>query len=211
MRRLWSIILVLWLSVPTWARTHKMFPANGGSVARENAVADSLGYERYETATQMQAGIDSGRLVPVPITVTPKLPSNRRYVTPEAADFMLQLDADFNRATGKYLIVDSAVRPADVQKKLRRINRNAAPANGARASSHERGTTFDLAQKVYNGRDYVNMRRGEYRWLLLRLMYYRETGRILVIEERGCLHVFVGRRDVCLPTRTSSDSEELTP
>jgi hypothetical protein len=170
-----------------------MFPANGGSVAAENARAEALGYERYTDNAQLQAGIDSGRLVPVPITVTPKLPEFRRFVTPEAADFMLTLDADFHRATGRYLIVDSAVRPEDVQRRLCRHNRNAAPASGKAPSSHERGTTFDLAKKFYNGRDYTRLTRAQYKWLLWRLMYYRETGRILVIEERACIHVFVGR------------------
>ena len=143
----------------------------------------------------MGADIERRILVPVPITVPPKLPDNRRYVLPETADFMVQLDQDFHQATGKYLIVDSAIRPATVQKRLRRCNRNAAPATGERASSHERGTTFDLAKKTFDGRNYTRMTKAEYRWLLWRLFYYRETDRILVIEERPCLHVFVGGND----------------
>jgi hypothetical protein len=192
MRFLFSIVATLLLTTSLWA-SHKMFPADGGSVTRENQRAEALGYERFDNTAEMQLAIDDGTLVPIPITVSPRLPVSRRYVRRDAAAFMLELDARFRLQTGHYLIVDSAVRPADVQKKLRRVNRNAAPATGVRASSHERGTTFDLAKKVFNGRDYLRMKRGEYKWLLWQLFYYRERGDILVIEERACIHVFVGR------------------
>lgn len=191
MRRLVYIFVFL-LCVPAWA-AHKTFPATGGSVAAENARAEALGYERFETLREVEDAVAVGHLVPVGVTSDPKLPINRRYLRPDAADFVLELDNAFRLTTGHWLLVDSAVRPVDVQRRLRRVNRNAAPATGERASSHERGTTFDLAKKTFNGRDYNRMRRGEYRWLLVRLAYYRATGRILVIEERNCVHVFVGR------------------
>ena len=180
--RLWILIVVL-TALPLSARTYKTFPATAGSVERENAAADSAGYGRYLTATDIKTAVDRGDLVPVPVLVDPRLPKFRRFVRPETADFLRRLDNDFFNETGKHLVVDSAVRPADVQQRLSHINRNAAPATGARASSHERGTTVDLSRR---------MPRQDYRWLLTRLMYYRATGRCLVIEERGCLHVFGG-------------------
>ena len=83
---------------------------------------------------------------------------------------------------------------------------------GGRSSWIEQaGTTFDLAKRVATGHGYRDMRRGEYKWLLWRLWYYREIGQILVIEERGCLHVFVGGQDDSLQKRFAGDSEELTP
>jgi hypothetical protein len=78
--------------------------------------------------------------------------------------------------------VDSAVRPATVQKKLRRWNRNAAPWDGERASSHERGTTIDISR---------NLTKTEYRWLVFQLLYYRAVGVVMVIEEKACFHIFV--------------------
>lgn len=156
-------------------------------MSAENERADNLGLKRYLTEREMEADVERRILVPVPISTSPKLPRNRSYVLQPTADFMSQLDGDFSRATGHHLIVDSAVRPATVQRRLCRWNRNAAPANGARASSHERGTTFDLGKR--------QMTKAEYQWLLLRLFYYRETGCILVIEERACLHIFVGGAD----------------
>lgn len=200
--RLGLLILALVFAVPSRARTHKTFPADSESVSRENERADALGYGRFENQAGVEAAVDSGELVSVPIRVASKLPRERRYVRQPVADFMLELDTAFHTATGGNLVVDSAVRSADVQQRLCRSNRSAAPATGLRASSHERGTTFDLSR---------HMARRDYRWLLTRLMYYRATGRILVIEERNCLHIFVGGRYVCLPTGTFSHREELTP
>lgn len=162
--------------------THYIFPANKNSVALENHYADIAGIERFEDAAQVASAVNDGRLVYIPITSSPKLPLWRRYVRPAAASFMLEFDRRFNQTTGRYLTVDSAVRPQDVQRQLARRNRNAAPATGTRASSHERGTTFDISKR---------MKRGHYHWLLTQLAYYQALGRIHVIEEKSCIHIMV--------------------
>ena len=122
-----------------------------------------------------------GQLVPITgVKINDKLPKDRRYLRPEVLSFLERL----NRDVGSNLTVDSAIRPADVQRRLGRFNPNAAPFDGYRASSHERGSTFDISRRSLSVRNY--------RFLVARLLYYRAIGRILVIEERGCLHVFVG-------------------
>jgi hypothetical protein len=171
------------LVIPAFAKVAKVFPATHDSVAAENRRADALGLKRYGDLAEVQRDVFSGALVPITTPVSAKLPKERRYARPETVAFMEKIDRDFYDMTGHHLLVDSAVRPSDVQRRLRRRNRNAAPADGARASSHERGTTFDLSRK---------MKRGEYHWLLTRLAYYKARGEILVIEERSCIHVFVG-------------------
>ena len=185
-----SLALTVSLSLPASA-SKKLFPANKGSVALENSYADKAGIARFTDRESLKAGIASGVLVPIPITSCPKLPEFRRYVRPTAAEFLRELDSRFYLATGRYLIVDSAVRSADVQKQVARHNRNAAPANGDRASSHERGTTFDIASRRVYFNGWANMRRSQYRWLLIQLAYYQGIGRIHVIEERSCLHIMV--------------------
>ena len=192
-----SLALTVSLSLPASA-SKKLFPANKGSVALENSYADKAGIARFTDRESLKAGIASGVLVPIPITSCPKLPEFRRYVRPTAAEFLRELDARFYLATGRFLIVDSAVRSADVQKQVARHNRNAAPANGDRASSHERGTTFDIASRRVYFNGWANMRRREYRWLLIQLAYYQGIGRIHVIEERSCLHIMV-REDYDVP------------
>ena len=192
LRPLVLAVIIIMAVLPASA-AKKVFAATHGSVAAENARAESAGIPRYEDESEMQRDVEAGVLVPVPITVCPKLPENRRYVRTDVAGFMLELDARVYLATGHFLVVDSAVRPRTVQERLRRINRNAAPARGAIASSHERGTTFDIAKKVWTHNGYARMTRREYRWLILSLLYYRSRGDILVIEERACFHIFVGR------------------
>jgi hypothetical protein len=171
---------------PLFARSsqHKVFPATHDSVAAENRRADTLGYKRYVNTADMRQGVISDQLVPIEgVKINAKLPKDRRYLRPEAESFLERL----NRDCGSTLTIDSAVRPADVQRRLIRFNKNAAPYDGLRASSHERGTTFDIGRRGLKVRDY--------RFLVARLWYYRAIGKILVIEEKSCYHVFVGEGD----------------
>jgi hypothetical protein len=186
-QRLTAVILGVIFSLSTIAsaktREAKVFPATRDSVTEENAAADRAGINRYLSTSEVADAVLSGVLVPITwVRVSPRVPQDRRYLRQAANEFLGLLELDFYYETGAHLTVDSAVRSADIQQRLARTNRNAAPANGARASSHERGTTFDLSRR---------MRRGEYRWLIARLAYYRALGRILVIEEKSCIHIFV--------------------
>ena len=150
-------------------------------MAEENRRADALGYRRYLDMKDVNIGVAGGELVPITgVKINDKLPKDRRYLRPEALSFLERL----NRDVGSNLTVDSAIRPADVQRRLGRFNPNAAPFDGYRASSHERGSTFDVARHGLSHR--------QERFLQSRLLYYLAIGRILVIQERECYHVFVG-------------------
>jgi hypothetical protein len=181
LRNLAIIAIWIMLASPLFART-KTFPATQDSIPAENRRSDTLGLKRYESMEEVRQDVAQSKLVPLSTPVSAKLTRERRYALPETVAFAQKLNSDFYDATGAQLVIDSAIRPSDVQKRLRRRNRNAAPADGARASTHERGTTFDLSRR---------MSRARYRWLLLRLAYYRARGEILVIEERACVHIFV--------------------
>ena len=177
------LVFIVLCSVSLEAKT-KVFPATTDSVAAENRRADGLGLKRYMTQTEVDADVTAGALVRITgVKIDKRLPQNRRYLRPQAFGFLQILAGQFRDMVGTDLTVDSAVRPADCQQRLARVNRNAAPAEGSRASSHERGTTFDIGRQL--------PRRG-YRYLVTRLLYYRAIGRILVIEEKGCFHIFVG-------------------
>lgn len=148
---------------------------------------------RYETMYEVDDAVKIGQLVPITgVKINDKLPKDRRYLRPEVLSFLERL----NRDVGSNLTVDSAIRPADVQRRLGRFNPNAAPFDGYRASSHERGSTFDIARK--------GLRRCDYRVITVRLLYYRAIGIALVIEEKSCYHVFVGAAggdlDVLIPS-----------
>jgi hypothetical protein len=181
----------------------KIFPAIPSvSVLLENQAGDAMGAWRYDNERDMEDAISRGELVPLDnLNVSRKLPANRRYARPATVAFARQLSAEFEEEFGDTsLMVDSAVRPITVQRKLLRWNRNAAPATGNRASSHERGTTIDISRKMSNA---------EYRWLVTRLLYYRAIGKVLVIEEKACFHIFVRDYGTVETTPVEGDPGEL--
>jgi Family of unknown function (DUF5715) len=72
--------------------------------------------------------------------------------------------------------VNSAVRTVKIQKKLRRHNRNAAPADGDTASSHLAGVTVDLQRR--------GMNKDQIRWMEHYLFYMKALGLVEPEEER---------------------------
>jgi hypothetical protein len=192
-----ALVLLLLLTPAFAAKRHhrpkhrpqvsKFFPAIPKvSVLLENQTADEMGAERFDNERDMQDAIVRGDLVAIVpnqyLAVSKKLPVNRWFARPVAVSFIQNLSLDFTVEFGVPLVVDSAVRPATVQKKLIRHNRCAAPWTGDRASTHERGTTIDISR---------NLTKAEYRWLVYQLLYYRAIGVVLVIEEKACFHIFV--------------------
>jgi len=165
-------------------RVSKIFAANSQSVLLENQAADEMGAFRYFTQAQVDAAVQDGTLEHIYCLclVSPKLPMERRYALPATVAFVDVLSREFYGAFHQPFMVDSAIRPATVQRSLIHRNRAAAPAYGNKASSHERGTTADFSKR---------MSKEQYRWMLLRLLYYRAIGRVLVIQERACWHVMV--------------------
>ncbi len=187
MKRTLAVCLALSLSTFATARVrrprgNRIFAASSQSVLLENQTADAMGTLRYFTQAQVDKDVQAGILVPLRTTVSPRLPRERRYALPNTVSFIESLDLGFYRTFHQHLVVDSAVRSATTQRGLHL--RNAAPAYGSRASSHERGTTVDIAKSSTTG--------SMQRWLITRLLYSRALGQVLVIQERGCFHIFVG-------------------
>jgi hypothetical protein len=73
-----------------------------------------------------------------------------------------------------------------VQKKLRRHNRNAAPADGDTASSHLAGVTVDLQRRGMSKDD-------RFVWMEHYLFYMKALGLVEPEEERRhwCFHIMV--------------------
>lgn len=176
------LVAQLVIALLSLTATATICPATPESVSVENRRADTLGLKRYITAAEVHQDVLNGRLVPIPLRVA-RLPRERRYVLPGTASFLSTLDARFHQMTGHRLVVTSAVRAAEIQRRIARHNRSAAAWDGNNPSSHERGTTVDLSRR---------MPRRDYRYLMTQLLYYRAVGQILVIEERRCIHIFVG-------------------
>lgn len=149
-----------------------------------------MNLERFEDADALAHAIERGDLVPILsnqyVAVAKTLPSDRRLVRPWVNDFLQDLGSAFYERFHKPIQVNSAVRTMEVQRRLRRHNRNAAPVDGETASSHEAGATIDLQRR---GLSKTQIRFIEWKLLIL-------YGRSQILEEeelskQPCFHTMV--------------------
>ncbi|MFC5862643.1 DUF5715 family protein [Acidicapsa dinghuensis] len=160
------------------------------SLVHQNEMAEAEGLERILDETDLENRIASGSLVPVPVSaalsVNTDLPENHRYCRPWTAQFL----HDFSQAhaakfPGHSLEVTSAVRTVEYQRQLRRINGNAAAADGDIASPHLTGGTIDIGKSGLSAR--------EIGWIRAWLIPLEQQGKIDVEEEfrQACFHISV--------------------
>lgn len=160
------------------------------SLIHQNEMAESEGLERIQDDADLESRIEAGALVPVPVAgslrINQDLPEDRRYCRPWTAEFLRTLAAAHAaHFPASPLEVTSAVRTVEYQRRLRRINGNAAAADGDIASPHLTGGTIDLAKK--------GMSRKEIAWMRAWLLPLQQAGKIDVEEEfrQACFHISV--------------------
>ena len=159
------------------------------NLIRQNTCADQMNLQRFQNEDEVQDAVRRGVLIALPETlglhVAPSLPLSRRYARPTTVQFLLTLSEAYRLRFGKYLTIDSAVRDADTQRRLRKRNRNAAPVDGKTASSHETGATIDIAKR--------GMTRAQLQWMRAVLSYVVVMNYAIVEEERrqACFHTMV--------------------
>jgi hypothetical protein len=169
-----------------------MFRPSHDSLVRQNEEIDRLDLPRIQDDVQLEALKASGELVPIEasesLKIEPSLDPSRRYCRPWTRDFVTDLSEVYYRQFHAQIQLNSAVRTVKVQKKLRRRNRNAAPAEGDTASSHLAGITVDLQRR---GMTIEQMRFVEHY-----LFYLNALGLVEPEEERRhwCFHVMVSDR-----------------
>jgi len=156
----------------------------------QNEMAEADGLERILDDADLEDRIAHGSLVPVPTSsalhINTDLPENRRYCRPWTAKFLMDLShAHSARFAGGTLEVTSAVRTVEYQRQLRRINGNAASADGDIASPHLTGGTIDIAK--------AGMTSKEIGWIRAWLIPLEQQGKIDVEEEfrQSCFHISV--------------------
>jgi hypothetical protein len=161
------------------------------SLERQNTRLDAEGLERIEDESDLVDRIARKVLVPIPassaLTVNPELASTHRYCRPWTALFLADLSRAHAAAFHRPLEVSSAVRTMEYQKRLMRINGNAAPAEGDIVSPHLTGATIDIAKE--------GLSRSEMAWMRTRLLDLEASGKIDVEEEfrQACFHITVYR------------------
>lgn len=193
--RLW--LAVLMLCTPAFG--HRRLPRHQppavklfkteGSLLAQNAAADRMRLPRVRNRAMLSELVGDGSLAPLPLgrCLKSSVARWRAFLTPFASGQLADIADAFCVAFEKPLRVDSAIRPLDVQQRLRRlIGRTAAPVSGPTASVHPTGAAFDLQRR--------GLTKTQLRWLEWRLFYLQAAGWVIVEEERACFHV-VSLRD----------------
>ena len=169
-----------------------MFRPSHDSLVRQNEEINRLELPRIQDDAELEALKASGELVPIEasesLKIEPSLDPSRRFCRPWTRDFVQDLSEVYYRQFHAQIQVNSAVRTVKVQKKLRRRNRNAAPAEGDTASSHLAGITVDLQRR--------GMTKEQIRFVEHYLFYLNALGLVEPEEERRhwCFHVMVSDR-----------------
>lgn len=175
-----------------WMRWNPMFRPSHESLLLQNAEINSMDLPRIKNDEELEALKSKGDLVPIEpsesLRIQPSLEPSRRFSRPWTRDFVVDLSQAYYHRFHEQIQVNSAVRTVQVQKKLRRHNRNAAPAEGETASSHLAGITVDLQRR--------GMSKEQIRWVEQYLFYMKAVGLVEPEEERRhwCFHVMVSGR-----------------
>ena len=176
-------------------------------LVRQNIVADRDGLDRIQDDADLDRMRAQHLLVALPVSraldVDDRLPSDRRYCRPWAAQFLATLARAHYARFHTPLQVNSAVRTVEFQQRLQRTNGNAAPAEGETASPHLTGQAIDLAKH--------GLSLTEIAWLRGYLLPLVQQGKIDVEEEfqQACFHISVYKKYVPstpAPRRDIADS-----
>jgi len=169
-----------------------MFRPSRDSLLRQNEEIDRLELPRIQDDAELEQLIASEDLVPIvasqSLRFDPRLKPDRRYCRPWTRDFLDDLSDAYYKQFHSQIQVNSAVRTVQVQKKLRRHNRNAAPEKGETASSHLAGITVDLQRR--------GMTRQQIQWMEQYILPLKNLGLVEPEEERHqwVFHIAVSGR-----------------
>jgi Family of unknown function (DUF5715) len=175
-----------------WLHWNPMFRPSHESLLIQNAEINRLELPRIQNDTELEALKADGSLLEIRsgemLRFDPRLDPTRRYCRSWTLDFVDDLSQAYYNRFHEQIQVNSAVRTVMVQKKLRRHNRNAAPADGDTASSHLAGVTVDLQRRGLN--------KDQVRWMERYLFYMKALGLVEPEEERRhwCFHIMVSGR-----------------
>jgi hypothetical protein len=168
------------------------FRPSHDSLIKQNEEIDRLDLPRIQDDAELEQLVSEQELVPLRVgpalRIDPRLDPDRRYCRPWTRDFLEDLSDAYYLEFREQMQVNSAVRTVKVQKKLRRHNRNAAPAEGDTASSHLAGVTVDIQRR--------GMTRKQVKWVEEYMAPLHDLGLIEPEEERHqwVFHVMVSAR-----------------
>ena len=173
-------------------RWNPVFRPSHQSLLLQNSEINRLELPRIQDDNELEALKASQDLVAITpsqtLRIDPRLDPDRRYCRPWTRDFLDDLSEDYYKRYHSQIQVNSAVRTVQVQRKLRRHNRNAAPEVGDTASSHLAGITVDIQRR--------GMTRDQVKWVEQYMLPLKGMGLVEPEEERHqwVFHVMVSDR-----------------
>ena len=173
-------------------RWNPVFRPSRESLLLQNHEIDRMDLPRIQDDAELEQLKASEDLVPIVAGPTlrfdPRLDPDRRYCRPWTREFLDDLSQAYYKEFRTSIQVNSAVRTVKIQKKLRRHNRNAAPAEGEIASSHLAGITVDIQRR--------GLSREQLKWVQDYMRPLKDQGLIEPEEERHqwVFHVMVSGR-----------------
>lgn len=157
-----------------------LFRGSHDMLVRQNVVINELELPRIMDDDQLIGLISNEDLVRVhesnALAIAGNLTETRRYCRPWLREFLEDFSQAFYEEWGRPIQVNSLVRTAEQQKKLRRHNRNAAPQDGETASTHMTGMTVDISKR--------GLSKAQHKWIEEYFLPFRDEGIIDPIEER---------------------------
>lgn len=165
--------------------------ARPGNLRRENAAASRDRLSRMRDEATLRRFVRSGLLVELPPRTrtyeVAGVARDRRVVRPWAKRFIEQMADAHHTLVGAPLRVTGLIRTEDDQRRLRLVNRNAAPVRGPDRSTHLTGAAVDLSAR--------GMSEAQLRWMRAALHGLSRRGVLSAIEEvwQPHFHVLVFR------------------
>ncbi len=172
------------------------------SQIKQNQIADKSDLVRITNADQLEEMKRSGHLVQIPetrgIKIDDRLASHFRYVRPWVAIYLTRIGKDFHDRFGVDIKINSAVRTIEHQIHLSRRNKNAAPVDGHKRSSHLTGSAIDIAKLPLTEEQRI--------WLRQRFVADEISHKIEATEEhwQAVFHIMVFPDFDSLPVQTAS-------
>jgi hypothetical protein len=173
-------------------RWNPVFRPSRESLLLQNQEIDRLDLPRIQDDAELEQLKASEELVPIlagpTLRFDPRLDPDRRYCRPWTREFLDDLSQAYYKQFYTSIQVNSAVRTVKIQKRLRRHNRNAAPAEGEIASSHLAGITVDIQRR--------GLSREQIKWVQDYMLPLKQQSLIEPEEERHqwVFHVMVSER-----------------
>ena len=210
-----ALFLFSLLPVSLSAASRSSLAADETSPTSQNSRADDDNLSRIQNVAMLNRFVRGGYLVSVPANgshyYVHGVPAQYRYTRPWTKVFLTRLSRQYYAKFGKRLRVTSLVRTEGRQRRLTRINANAADAIGDSRSSHLTGATIDISKRF--------MSAAERRWMRDVLYSLHRQGYLYAIEEfyQPTFHIMVFRnypKYVTLVSRRASpevkpDDQEL--